>query len=122
MVSNTEDQRPKAPKQAGWRAWLAWVALAGIVMWLFVAGLPAWYARVGSACTAPDCIFFQLPQESTRELAEIGIPLWFYAGYMGALLVLGALAFLITSVVIFLRRSNSRMALFVAFMLALGPT
>ena len=122
MVSNTEDQRPKAPKQAGWRAWLAWVALAGIVMWLFVAGLPAWYARVGSACAAPDCIFFQLPQESTRELAEIGIPLWFYAGYMGALLVLGALAFLITSVVIFLRRSNSRMALFVAFMLALGPT
>jgi hypothetical protein len=121
MTSNKEVQRPAPAKRLNWRATAAWVLLASIVLWLFIVGFPAWYAQVARVCGTADCIFSQLPEASARALADLGVPLWVYAGYMGALLLLDALAFLIASAVIFLQRAQSRMAAFVSFMLVLAP-
>ncbi len=121
MASNKKRQSLLVVKWPSARVIVAWVILAGVVVWFFVVGFPAWHDQVATACAPPDCIFFQLPEASARAIAGLGIPLGVYAGYMGSLLLLDALAFLIASVVIFLQSAQSRMALFVSFMLVLAP-
>lgn len=121
MAGSKEVQRRGGVERHLWPATVAWAALIGVVLWLFIAGLPAWYADVGRPCDAPDCIFFQLPEASARVLAASGLPLGVYAAYMGGLLLLDTLAFLIASLVIFLQRAQSRMAVFVSFMFLLAP-
>ena len=121
MASRKEVQRPAAATRLRWPATVAWVVLVAVMLWLFVVGFPDWYAHVARPCGAIDCIYFQLPEASVRALADSGVPLPVYAGYMGAVLLLDTLAFLIASVVIFLQRAQSRMAVFVSFMLLLAP-
>ncbi|CAN5711880.1 hypothetical protein BH18ACT11_BH18ACT11_18220 [soil metagenome] len=100
---------------------IAWVVLAVIVLGLDAAGIPYAYADYARLCTRSAEVCAEdglLTAEGARELAELGISRSFYAAYQGVgvetpvTLVCFAVA-----AVIFLRRSDEKMALFTSFVL-----
>jgi hypothetical protein len=91
---------------------LGWVALTAIVVGLHVAGIPYAYAReVGSLNGG------QFTSEQVRVFKDLGFTPEFYAAYTVALPVGTMLVFTVIATVIFWRRSEDRMALFVSFAL-----
>jgi hypothetical protein len=92
---------------------LAWVALTTIVVGLHVASIPYAYAReIGSLNVG------RLTSEQVRIFKDLGLTPEFYAAYTVALPVGTMLVFTAIATVIFWRRSEDRMALFVASTLA----
>jgi hypothetical protein len=101
----------------------AWVVLAVIVLGLDAAGTPYVYARYETVCTRDAEVCFEdslLTPEGARELGEAGLSRSFYAAYqgVGAETVFTLVCFAVAAV-IFLRRSDDRMALFASFVLLL---
>ena len=99
----------------------AWVVLAVVVLGLDVAGIPYTYEYYASLCTQEAAVCAEgdrITPEDARELREIGLSPGFFAAYFGVgLPMLVTLVFAAVSAVIFVRRSDDRMALFAAFML-----
>ena len=101
----------------------AWVVLAVIVLGLDAAGIPYVYARYETVCTRDAEACFEdslLTPEGARELGEVGLSPAFYAAYQGVgdETVFTLVCFAVAAV-IFLRRSDDRMALFASFVLLL---
>ena len=101
----------------------AWVVLAVIVLGLDAAGIPYVYARYETVCTRDAEVCFEdslLTPEGARELGEVGLSRAFYAAYQGVgdETVFTLVCFAVAAV-IFLRRSDDRMALFASFVLLL---
>jgi hypothetical protein len=101
----------------------AWVVLAVIVLGLDAAGIPYVYAQYETLCTRDAEVCFEdslLTPEGARELGEVGLSPAFYAAYqgVGAETVFTLVCFAVAAV-IFLRRSDDRMALFASFVLLL---
>ena len=100
---------------------VAWVVLAVVVLGLDAAGVPHVYARYENVCTrsvevcAEDSL---LTPEGAQELEELGLSRGFYAAYQGVGLETAfTLVCFAVAGVIFLRRSDDRMALFTSFVL-----
>jgi hypothetical protein len=89
-----------------------WVALAVIVIGLHFAGIP--YAH---AHTLDKLNFDRLTTGQVRVFENLGLSPEFYAAYTVALPVGTMVVFTAVATVIFLRKSEDRMALFGAFML-----
>ncbi len=100
---------------------VAWVVLAALVLGLDAAGIPYAYARYESVCTRSAEVCLEdsmLTPEGVRELQELGISREFYAAYQGVgLQTIFTLVCFAVAAVIFLRRSDDRMALFTSFVL-----
>jgi hypothetical protein len=101
----------------------AWVVLAVIVLGFDAAGIPYVYARYESVCTRGAVVCSEdslLTPEGARELGEVGLSPAFYAAYQGVgdETVFTLVCFAVAAV-IFLRRSDDRMALFASFVLLL---
>jgi len=101
----------------------AWVVLAVIVLGLDAAGIPYVYARYETVCTGDVEVCFEdrlLTPEGARELGEVGLSPAFYAAYQGVgdETIFTLVCFAVAAV-IFLRRSDDRMALFASFVLLL---
>ena len=100
---------------------VAWVVSAVIVLGLDAAGIPYVYARYESVCTGGAEVCSEdnlLTPEGARELAEIGLSPGFYAAYQGVgIETVFTLVCFAVAAVIFLRRSDDRMALFTSFVL-----
>jgi hypothetical protein len=100
---------------------VAWVVLAVLVLGLDAAGIPYAYARYERVCTrsAEVCLEDRLlTPEGLRELQELGISREFYAAYQGVgVETVFTLVCFAVAAVIFLRRSDDRMALFTSFVL-----
>jgi hypothetical protein len=90
----------------------AWVALAVIVIGLHIAGIPYAYAH-----TLDTLDFDRLATGQVRVFENLGLSPEFYAAYTVALPVGTMVVFTAVATVIFLRKSEDRMALFGAFML-----
>src|SRR5919112_1396293 len=102
---------------------IAWVILAVVVLGLDAAGIPYRFANYASLCTqnakvcAEDSL---LTPEGARELGEVGISRTFYAAYQGVGVETAfTLVCFTVAAVIFLRRSDERMALFTSYVLLL---
>jgi hypothetical protein len=100
---------------------IVWVVLAVVVLGLDAAGIPYVYARYENVCTrsvevcAEDSL---LTPEGARELKELGLSRGFYAAYQGVGVETAfTLVCFAVAGVIFLRRSDDRMALFTSFVL-----
>ena len=93
----------------------AWVVIASLVAALSVAGLPALYGEY-RALSYPD---FSNPAAVRANLAELGLSTGFYAAYLLALVVVLSAACFVVATVIFWRRSDEPMVLFVAMLLVL---
>jgi hypothetical protein len=100
---------------------VALVVLAVVVLGLDAAGIPYVYARYENVCTrsvevcADDSL---LTPKGARELEELGLSRGFYAAYQGVGVETAfTLVCFTVAAVIFLRRSDDRMALFTSFVL-----
>jgi hypothetical protein len=101
---------------------LAWSAITALLLVLYGAGLPAYIGRLRSACLPEACVYFQMTHADALVLRSLGLSLDIYAYYLTALLVF-TIAFLFAIAGVLFWRSQSRMAVFVSFLLLfLGPT
>jgi hypothetical protein len=89
---------------------LAWVAVAGLTLGLFVAGVPTRYAEL-----------LNIAERNQRVLAALGSSGAFYAGYFTTLDLAIVLAHVLLAALIFWRRSNDAMALLAALTLVTMP-
>ncbi len=95
-------------------AWLAWAVL---VVGLLVASRPANFEYYRTVCTQAACADDQLTPERAQALQALGLSVDFYAAYTIALDGIFAAVHFAIALVIFARRSDDWLALFVAFTL-----
>ncbi|HET7480058.1 MAG TPA: hypothetical protein VFJ72_11145, partial [Rubrobacteraceae bacterium] len=94
--------------------------MAALSFGLFVASIPPYFDELRSVCTrgARACADNGLLTNARlRELRSLGLSASFYAAYNTALGIIFELVWCAIGVVIFLRRSDDRMALLAATML-----
>ena len=100
---------------------VAWVVLAVVVLGLDAAGVPYAYANYSSLCTRSAEVCLEdglLTPEGARELEGLGLSRSFYAVFQGiGIETAFTLVCFAVAAVIFLRRSEERMALFTSFVL-----
>jgi signal transduction histidine kinase len=95
----------------------AWIVVTVIAVGLFVAGLPGLYEDYRTLSIYPG------ERDIAREnLAQLGISLDLYAAYLLSLVVILAVVWCTFAVLLFWRKSDDRMALFVALMFVLFGT
>ncbi len=94
-----------------------WVAIALLTVGLFVLAIPTRFNELQHVCTPPKCNELQLFSPDVAVLKQLGLSLTFYATYNLPLEAGFTLVFLLVAVIIFWRRSDDRMALFVSLML-----
>jgi len=95
---------------------VAWLVVAGLTIFLFGFGIPAYYRQLQTVCTVQPCYSSPTP-DRVRDLQAAGLSIVFAARYVVALDVITALVYGAVAAVIFWRKSNDRMALFVSFAL-----
>ncbi len=94
-----------------------WLATSALTVGLFIAGIPIQYTRLATACPVASCASGQLQPVSVRALQSLGLSLNFFASYAIALILIFALVYGGIAALIFWRRSDDRMALFVSLTL-----
>ena len=94
----------------------AWLAVAGLTIFLFSFGIPEYYRQLQTVCTVQPC-YLSPTADKVRELQAAGISITFAARYVVTLDVITALANGAIAAAIFWRKSNDRVALFVALAL-----
>jgi len=97
----------------------AWVAATALIVGPFIVSVPPGFEYLGTACTGIECDGPQLSPENARALQNLGLSLDFYAAYFGALIVGFAAVFFAVAAIIFWRRSDDWMALYVSFFLVM---
>ena len=99
-----------------------WITLVVLTLAIVFASLPVYIAQLQTPCAGSACGFQQLAPEQVGTLKGIGLSLGDYTAYTVALTLATMVVCLVVSTVIFLRRSDDRMALLVALMLVtFGP-
>ena len=98
---------------------IAWIALVVLTLCVFVASLPIYFTKLQTACvgTAACALNGALNPTGIRALQGLGFSIGGYAAYTVALYVVVWLVWSVVGLVIFCRRSDDRMALFVSLFL-----
>ncbi|QIN83269.1 sensor histidine kinase [Rubrobacter tropicus] len=94
-----------------------WGIVAALAVSLFVAGLPVEFALLHEPCPTARCTTGQLPPAGLDALEDLGLSPGSFAAYFVALDVVFAMAWFAVAALIFWRRSDSRMGLFVSLTL-----
>jgi hypothetical protein len=123
------DERPDEVRTRLHGRWLmfvrgVWLAQVILTQAIFGASLPVYLAQLQTICTSghTECSYLQLSPEQVGALKGIGLSIGDYAASMVALTLISVVVCLVVSTLIVWRRSDDRMALFVALMLVtLGP-
>lgn len=100
---------------AGARA--AWVAVAGLVIALFGASLPAGFAHLRTVCTVGPCTGPQLSVTGARAFEAAGLSVDAFAAYSLSVIVVFAAAYFALAGLIFWRTSQDPVALLASLML-----
>ena len=95
----------------------AWFMVFGLGITLAVLSLRPQFARWQTVCSGSACGNLQLTLQQAQELSRLGISLSSYSAYFMALDILVTFVFVLIAGVIFWRKSDDRMALFVSIML-----
>jgi len=106
-------------------AWLvlarvAWVAITLLGIGLFVVALPSYFAYLHGINTTSN-FGPQLPLSDVQELYKLGLSLDFYAWFNISGILLNLFVYIMVGIVIFLRKSDDRMALLASLALVLFP-
>jgi hypothetical protein len=96
---------------------VAWIVVAVLAVGLFTAGIPAEFALLHTPCPALPCPTGQLPPAGLRALQDLGLGLDSFAIYTATMDVVFAAVCGTVAVLIFLRKSDDRMALFASLAL-----
>src|SRR5215211_9405903 len=119
---------PPATLQGRWLllALMAWVAVAITALAIVVFSVPSSFEHYRTVCTAPsevctDRALWQPTPEGVRALRDVGLSLDAYALLNVAIDKIGDLVWFAVGALIFLRRSDDRMALLTSlFLIAFG--
>jgi signal transduction histidine kinase len=95
----------------------AWVGLALLTLGLFIVAVPAEFALFRTVCTPGDCAAGQVSEPTVRVLQDLGLSLRSYAAYAVALDVVFAAGYGAVAVLLFWRRPDDPVALFVSLAL-----
>lgn len=98
---------------------IGWLLMAVVTLALFGLSIGPGYAALRTACTTAPCSPEQLTPAGVQAIETLGFPLAAYALYNTAIVGIFFLLYFLLAVLIFWRRSNDRMALFVSFTLLL---
>jgi hypothetical protein len=99
-----------------------WVMCAILLLANFVASIPAYYQLLQTICTLPDpsnCATGQLRPDTLQILAHLHLSLSSYAAFFVTLDVVLSLLPWCLGLIIFWRKSDDRMGLFVSLLLVL---
>ena len=96
---------------------LVWVGVAVFTLTVFAAAIPAEFAQFHTACDPDGCANRQLSQEDLHALRGFGLSLGFYAVYAVAVDVFFAVVYGAVAALMFWRRPDDRMAIFVSLAL-----
>lgn len=96
---------------------IIWMIVALVTTGSFIVSLPAGYTRLTRVCLDSDCALDRLTPLGVQALEALDLSIRFYATYNLLLVVLFALAYCGTATIIFWRRSDDYMALFVSLTL-----
>ena len=96
---------------------LAWAAVAMLTVVCILVSIPAEFAQLQRVCTTGACHPAALTPANVRELGEMGLSVGFYAGYLIAVELIFAITSLAVGVLVFWRKSDELMALFLALLL-----
>ena len=96
---------------------IIWVSVAVLTVIFIAVSIPVEFARLQAVCTTGACQPATLTPANVRELGTMGLSAGFFIGYLLAVeLVFAAISFAVGAL-IFWRKSDDRMALFVALAL-----
>jgi GAF domain-containing protein len=95
----------------------AWLVVALATIGLFLISVPVYFAYLLTPCPDADCMNGQLTPDILRTLHALGLSAGFYAAYTVAIDVIVAGVYSAVAIVLFWRKSDDRMALFVALAL-----
>jgi serine phosphatase RsbU (regulator of sigma subunit) len=99
----------------------AWLLIAALIVGILLIALPFAYARFQIPCQDAECAmqYVRLTPQSLAELQPHGISVGFFAAWNVGLDIAFASVSFVIATVIFWRKSNDAMALFVSFTLLL---
>jgi signal transduction histidine kinase len=98
---------------------MTWVVVVLPTMGLFALGLVVGFGQLHTVCTDAVCRSIQLSPDEAELHRQLGLSLYFYAGYATILFaIFGSVCFAVAALV-FWRRSHDWMALLVSFFLVL---
>jgi hypothetical protein len=95
------------------------IAVFGLVLALFIASIPTYFAYLHTFATGNvvNLTAGQLTQNGVRNLHVLGLSIDFYASYHIVLNAIFVFGFLMVGGMIFWRKADDRMGLFTAFAL-----
>jgi hypothetical protein len=100
-------------------AHFAWWLILGVIVALILVALPVNLQYYHELCYTAPCLAQQLTPQQMQNLLALGLTLDFYAAFAVGLSLLSTLAYLLVALVIFLRKPNDALAIFVSFALAI---
>src|SRR5918998_3114197 len=96
----------------------AWLVIALAAFCLFIAAIPAEFAQLRVPCPTAACpTTGQLPPAGLRALGDLGLSLDFFAAYSVAVDIVFAAVYAAVAALIFWRKPEDRMGLFVSLAL-----
>ena len=100
---------------------VVWVAVVVIALSIFSLSLPAYFAQLHTVCTGETCVlsYGQLTPGTAQALHNLGLSTEVYAVSILALAIASALASFGVAALIFWRRSDDWMAMFVSLFLVI---
>jgi len=96
---------------------VAWLAVSLVTLALFAASVPLTYGELHNMAFGPGASIWSLNPEETHALGQLGLSTGIYAAFFVTLEVLFVLGFVGIAGLIFWRKSNDGMALFVSLFL-----
>ena len=96
---------------------VAWLAVSLLTLVLFAASLPLIYGQLLGEASGPGASIWSLNPEEMHALGQLGLSAGLYAAFFSTLEVLFVLGFAGVAGLIFWRKSNDGMALFVSLFL-----
>jgi hypothetical protein len=118
-ISNMSDKRLHGPWLVAART--AWGIIVLIGLLLFVFGIPAYFAQLHAVCTFANtqACQGQITPGNAVALARLGISLDTYIAYILAITLFTSLVFITVGTIIFWRKSQEVIGLFVSLLLIL---
>src|ERR1700680_3176803 len=100
---------------------VVWVAVVVFTLSIFLLSLPAYFAQLQTVCVSDTCVYAygQLTPGTAQALQHLGLSTGGYAVSILALAIASTLVFFGAAVVLFWRRSDDWMAMFVSLFLVI---
>ena len=97
---------------------IVWVIVVLLTLGLFVASIPSYFSYLHILTATPTTDFgSQLARQDAQQLQVVGLSIDFYAWYSVIFTSIFVIVYSLVGLILFLRKSENRMALFASFTL-----